>query len=114
MGNCNMAVGMTTHATSEIDLFLQQMIPHHQNAVNMAKALLKTGKVEDGDGLDFIAREIINGQNYQIQAMKNRLVTNGNSYGKDDCIVTMSNSSASSRMVWFSGLVSIAIGFALM
>jgi uncharacterized protein (DUF305 family) len=34
---------MTTDATSEIGLFIHQMIPHHQNAVNMAKALLKTG-----------------------------------------------------------------------
>jgi len=35
--------GMTNKATSksEVALFVHQMIPHHQNAVNMAKALLK-------------------------------------------------------------------------
>jgi len=39
-----MFAGMTTNvnAGSEAALFLHQMIPHHQNAVNMSKALLKT------------------------------------------------------------------------
>lgn len=38
--NCAMMAGMTTSvkdAQSEVALFLHQMIPHHQNAVNMAK-----------------------------------------------------------------------------
>lgn len=38
--NCAMMVGMTSsvkESQSEIALFLHQMIPHHQNAVNMAK-----------------------------------------------------------------------------
>ena len=41
--NCAMMAGMTNKATSksEVALFVHQMIPHHQNAVNMAKALLK-------------------------------------------------------------------------
>jgi len=49
--NCHMVAGMTTgtKAKSEKALFLQQMIPHHQNAVNMAKALLKTEKVKCED-----------------------------------------------------------------
>ena len=39
--NCAMMSGMTTGVVegtqSEAALFLHQMIPHHQNAVNMAK-----------------------------------------------------------------------------
>lgn len=42
--NCAMAVGMTTNVNkgSAIALFNHQMIPHHQNAVNMCKALMLT------------------------------------------------------------------------
>jgi hypothetical protein len=76
--NCAMMVGMTSHASSEMGLFVHQMIPHHQNAVNMAKALLKTGMTcedltnEDDPKcvMEVILREIINGQNAQIQAMR--------------------------------------------
>jgi hypothetical protein len=76
--NCAMMVGMTSHASSEIGLFIHQMIPHHQNAVNMAKALLKTGmSCEDLTNeddpkctMEVIVREIINGQNAQIQVMR--------------------------------------------
>ena len=41
--NCAMFAGMTTKysANSPVALFIHQMIPHHQNAVNMAKVLLK-------------------------------------------------------------------------
>ena len=78
--NCHMLSGMTTgtKAKSEGALFVHQMIPHHQNAVNMAKALLKTQKVvcddlsndEDPDCiLEAILYEIVNTQNLQIQAM---------------------------------------------
>jgi hypothetical protein len=40
--NCHMVSGMTTQyaANSPVALFIHQMIPHHQNAVNMAKVLL--------------------------------------------------------------------------
>jgi uncharacterized protein (DUF305 family) len=31
-------------ASDETALFIHQMIPHHQNAVNMAKTLLKSAK----------------------------------------------------------------------
>jgi hypothetical protein len=78
--NCAMMVGMTTDATSEVGLFIHQMIPHHQNAVNQAKTLLKTGFSSNCDVLsdnedpncilEGILREIINGQNAQIQVMR--------------------------------------------
>jgi Domain of unknown function (DUF305) len=81
--NCAMMVGMTTDATSEIGLFIHQMIPHHQNAVNMAKALLKTGlsctdltNEEDPNCvMEAMMRDIINSQNYQIQVMRGVLET---------------------------------------
>ena len=41
--NCAMMVRMTTsvkESESEVALFIHQMIPHHQNAVNMAKGKL--------------------------------------------------------------------------
>ena len=42
--NCHMMAGMTTNVDSQsnIALFVHQMVPHHQNAVNMAKLLLGT------------------------------------------------------------------------
>jgi Domain of unknown function (DUF305) len=66
--------GMTTgiRSESEIALFAHQMIPHHQNAVNMAKTLLISGTIpcddvtDDEDPLcimNVIVREIINNQN---------------------------------------------------
>ena len=89
--NCAMLSGMTIFygddgKSSKINdtvLFLREMIPHHQNAVNMAKNLLKSGEVdcsldapvEEGQDvttaclLDPIVRSIINTQNSQIQAM---------------------------------------------
>jgi len=80
--DCAMVNGMTNtvKSESEIALFIHQMIPHHQNAVNMAKALLNTGKLsgceditDDEDPLcvmQEIAYSIINTQNHQIQAMR--------------------------------------------
>jgi hypothetical protein len=40
--NCAMMVGMTTgyESNDPIALFIHQMVPHHQNAVNMAKVRL--------------------------------------------------------------------------
>ena len=82
--NCHMFDHMTTGmaASSEIALFLNQMIPHHQNAVNMAKLLLKSGKVICDDllnssdpmcQLEILLRGIIAEQNHQIQLMQQEL-----------------------------------------
>ena len=86
--NCAMVAGMTTglSAQSETALFIHQMIPHHQNAVNMAKTLLMTDIVDCPDPTDeenidcvmeIILREIINGQNHQIQLMRGYLEAMG-------------------------------------
>jgi len=62
-------------------VFMHQMIPHHENAVNMAKIALKhTGDLEglSDDDLDIAAllRDIINTQNKQIQDMEDWLDRN--------------------------------------
>lgn len=77
--NCQMMEGMTSNAGETVqDLFLIQMIPHHVNAVQMSKALLKTNDYECTDFVDgetvecilqSIARTIIVNQNFQIQTM---------------------------------------------
>merc|ERR1712241_1596892 len=54
MGDCHMLKGMTVEYGDEgkdsklndVILFLPEMIPHHQNAVNMAKNLLQTGETK--------------------------------------------------------------------
>ena len=78
--NCAMMAGMSTgtQAQSEPALFVHQMIPHHQNAVNMAKALLKVADTkvpcddlsneDDPDCiLQGILYEIVNTQNLQVR-----------------------------------------------
>lgn len=102
--NCNMLVGMTTNvnAGTPTALFLHQMIPHHQNAVNMAKALMKTGNIQCDDlvtgddtpedeanacAIEALLREIINTQNHQIQTMRGLLDSYAPKYPTDDCKV---------------------------
>lgn len=87
--DCAMVNGMTNtvKSESEVALFIHQMIPHHQNAVNMAKALLNTEKLagcedvtDDEDPLcvmQEIVYSIINNQNHQIQAMRGVLDSMG-------------------------------------
>ena len=49
--DCAMVAGMTTKysAASPVALFIHQMIPHHQNAVNMAKVLLNQNVLKCDD-----------------------------------------------------------------
>ena len=84
--DCKMHVEMQTvnDAESPATTFMRQMIPHHENAVNMAKLLLKQGSdygLECGDAEEDIdcdmttaLWEMINGQNAQITLMRNWLV----------------------------------------
>lgn len=103
--NCHMMQGMTSNVLSKgppandiMALFMHQMIPHHQNAVNMGKALLHTKGISCDDPtnettdceLEGIVRDIINVQNAQIQAMKN--ILKGKSYEEtSDCEVIVKN-----------------------
>ncbi|KAL7555727.1 hypothetical protein ACA910_005145 [Epithemia clementina (nom. ined.)] len=104
--NCHMLHGMTTGITTndEIALFLHQMIPHHENAVNMAKALLHTNVLQCDDltdeenpdcEMERILRSIINDQNFQIQTMKN-LLKLYDFPETDECIVEIVTSKVAS------------------
>ncbi|KAL3786644.1 hypothetical protein HJC23_006840 [Cyclotella cryptica] len=99
--NCAMMAGMSSSVSGDIDetaLFIHQMIPHHQNAVNMAKALIKTGTLQCDDltdeeseqaadcAMEVILRSIITGQNAQIQAMRGILEAK-KFPPENDCIV---------------------------
>merc|ERR1719321_372464 len=57
--------------------FIHQMIPHHQNAVNMAKAVLNTNTLDASDEgdieMEHMMWAIINGQNFQIHQMQDYL-----------------------------------------
>ena len=101
--NCAMMAGMTTGVTagSPQALFIHQMIPHHQNAVNMAKALLKLAPVDCDDltneddpdcMLEVILRDIINDQNHQIQKMR-AILKAKNFPPTDDCVVEITSAS---------------------
>lgn len=74
--DCKMDHEMRVHESENpIATFMLQMIPHHQNAVNMAKTLLKFGQTsvgwddEDAD-VEGLLMDIIAGQNMQIQSMQ--------------------------------------------
>jgi len=98
--NCAMQVGMSTKMStkSSIALFNHMMIPHHENAVNMAKALIKSGEIDcpditsDSDDCVMlrISMEIIASQNHQIQQMKT-ILANKNYPEEDDCITRLRN-----------------------
>jgi len=93
--NCAMLVGMTTNVNENnaIGLFNHQMIPHHENAINMCKSLLNSGEadcadLEDEDdpacAINVICEEIINVQNAQIQTMRG-VLDSLNLDPADDC-----------------------------
>jgi hypothetical protein len=98
--NCAMLVGMTTNVNNDnaLGLFSHQMIPHHQNAVNMCKSLLKSGEaecanLEDEDDpacvVNVICEEIINVQNAQIQTLMG-ILEQLDLAPSDDCVVEVS------------------------
>merc|ERR1712161_156281 len=86
--DCAMTSGMSNEVGSqdadvsdEIALFINQMIPHHQNAVNMCKTLINkhldcdelTPESAEEDlncTMSLLCSEIINVQNHQVQTMK--------------------------------------------
>ena len=64
---------MAVHTDADpIKTFMRQMIPHHQNAVSMAKILMKHAPDADDD-VKALLREIMAVQNHQIQTMQGYL-----------------------------------------
>ncbi|CAB9513618.1 expressed unknown protein [Seminavis robusta] len=105
--DCHMVYGMTTKVSSgtELALFLHQMIPHHQNAVNMAKALLKAGFLPCEDltneedpycVMQGLLYGIVNRQNFEIGIMSNVLAAM-NLPRMDDCEVEVGDPEGQSR-----------------
>jgi hypothetical protein len=97
--NCYMFIGMTTGAAagSEVALFLHQMIPHHENAINMAKTLLKEAGLSCDTFVDSpdcvmyqIGLEIVSDQNFQVQLMRGLLEGYGFN-ATNDCVVPVSS-----------------------
>ena len=71
--DCKMHVHMAVHTDADpIKTFMRQMIPHHQNAVSMAKILMKHAPDADDD-VKALLREIMAVQNHQIQTMQGYL-----------------------------------------
>jgi hypothetical protein len=115
----HMLSGMTTgvKASNEAALFVHQMIPHHQNAVNMAKALLMGGKVvcadlTDEDSpycvLERTLREIINGQNHRIQLMNGYL--KAKEYpATDNCVVKVETVASSGQKIGSATAAAVAL-----
>mmetsp|Transcript_27693 Transcript_27693/g.71275 ORF Transcript_27693/g.71275 Transcript_27693/m.71275 type:complete len:386 (+) Transcript_27693:191-1348(+) len=63
--------------SSPVATFMHQMIPHHENAVNMAKILLKESEsLAVDEETEAMLYEIINGQNAQITYMRGWLKEN--------------------------------------
>lgn len=65
----------TPNESDPVALFMQQMIPHHVNAVNMSKLLMKQAmaEVDAVEDLEGILYDIINTQNFQILQFRNYL-----------------------------------------
>jgi uncharacterized protein (DUF305 family) len=122
--DCHMLSGMTTGvmASDEAALFIHQMIPHHQNAVNMAKTLLKSEKVvcadltdEDSQDciLERILREIINGQNHQIQLMNGYLKAKAYP-ATDNCVVEVETVASSGQQIGSATAAAVAVASLVM
>lgn len=92
--DCQMDFQMrvNVHPTDPIKLFMDQMIPHHENAVNMAKTLLIRNFDLDADVTDMLWN-IINTQNFQINTMQTWLESNGYATDADACPLLKDSSS---------------------
>ena len=74
------ALPATPTEADKVKAFMQQMIPHHANAVAMSKVLLKLDEAEvdavdagteDAGAFKSMLHSIINVQNYQIHYFRN-------------------------------------------
>jgi hypothetical protein len=81
--NKHMKEDTSPDPTNKLALFCQQMIPHHINAISMAKIVLKTvtasaitAAMDEGDLTD-ILYSIIAVQGYQVHKFRNYLGANG-------------------------------------
>merc|ERR1711935_565450 len=128
--DCAMDYKMRTYLseTSAAETFMHQMIPHHRNAVNMAKALLKDGSLtsceqssDDGNadcGIEIMLWDIINTQNHQINTMEAWL-SDGGYAAVEDAVCEMQDGISSGNpnnmgMVVMGAIVGGAVVFVLL
>ena len=84
---------------NSIITFIHEMIPHHQNAIQMSKALLESGQLNDpafelpddenenpNEIMQDIAWNIINSQSHQIQKMEAYLKQGSVNRGSAKCL----------------------------
>ena len=121
----DMAVKVPSTSTSKFATFARQMIPHHQNAVSMAKALLKFHEAKDypapTEDDDFpihfgedLAWHIINVQNRQIQQMSAWLESNPTKSGESNKCYEASDDDGLSAGVLAGIIVGSVLGLALL
>ena len=122
--NTQMYAETSVDSGDKVATFMQQMIPHHLNAVNMAKLLLKQAPAEVAaidDGED-ILMSIINVQNYQIHQFRNYLHPDGRYLGlpppsppppeEDVCECTAETRAADAACEEFCAALDTAVGAA--
>ena len=97
--NVDMKAETTCNYHNKAAVFMQQMIPHHANAVSMAKLLLKTEAVAVAgvEDLEDVLHSIINIQNYQIHQFRNYL--GGLPAHTEDCPVYVTPANAVAPVV---------------
>ena len=120
----DMAVSVPSSSTSKFATFARQMIPHHQNAVSMAKALLKFHEAkdypaagtedQDMEWAKALAWHIINVQNRQIQQMSAWLESNPTLSGESNKCYEASDDDGLSAGVLAGIIVGSVLGLALL
>jgi uncharacterized protein (DUF305 family) len=77
-----MMADMTIKPSGDVDRdFVAMMVPHHQGAVDMAKAELKYGR---NGQLRWLAREIVANQQQEITEMRDAIGNHGSSLASPD------------------------------
>jgi len=114
--DCKMKEEMSSHTSvdqeDKVALFMQQMIPHHANAVNMAKILLKhvDGAMIDLAMFTDMLNDMINVQNFQIHQFRNYLGTVGQLRTSTSTELEVSSRSCQETLhVWLVFLASVLV-----
>ena len=109
--DCSMDLGMKTELHSnDIVSFMWQMIPHHENAINMAKLLMKkdTTLAADGEVMDMLW-DIINVQGMQIQAMQGWLSENKHALSSSCGVISRDGAGQVAPTLLAAGLAAAAL-----
>ena len=98
--NCKMKTEMHVGAADAAPLttFLQQMIPHHANAINMARVLLKAVDLHADRFVEGLMYDIINGQTAQVTGMRARLGQLGQALPEDVACSNLTSIYAAANM----------------